>query len=482
MKNKDYSKYFMPNLDKARKRIQKSEVLKDSFLIPENITNIGKNKTYHIRTYGCQSNIRDSETMKGILEILGYTWIEEIEKADLIILNTCAIRENAENKVFGEIGYLKRVKNNNPNVILGISGCMSQEEGVVNRILSKHDNVDFIIGTHNIHRIPQVLEQVIFSKETVVEVWSKEGDVVENTPVTRDSNIKAWVNITYGCDKFCTYCIVPYTRGKIRSRRKEDILSEVQELVNQGYKDITLLGQNVNSYGIDFEDSEKYLFADLLADVAKLNVPRLRFTTSNPFNWDNRIIDIMRENKNIMPFVHLPIQSGNENILLKMNRKMAISDYLKQINYIKSNIPNVAISTDIIVGFPNETHEEFMDTINLYNEIKFDNAYTFVYSPREGTPAATFKDNVSLEEKKQRLETLNELVRKYAKENNLKYVGQTLEVLVEGISKNNDDVLTGYSENQKVVNFNAKNCKPGDIVKVKILSASRFSLTGEQVE
>lgn len=475
----DYSKYFMPNMDKARKRINNSTHLYDSFEIPTNIINIGKSKTYHIRTYGCQSNLRDTEIMKGILELLGYTWNEDIYTSDFVILNTCAIRENAEEKVFGEIGLLKKIKQTNPNFIFGIAGCMSQEEGVVRRIIETHEHVDFIIGTHNIYRLPNVIEETLLNKQTVVEVWAKEGDVVENLPSVRDSNIKAWVNIMYGCDKFCTYCIVPYTRGKVRSRKLTDILDEVNELIKLGYKDITLLGQNVNSYGKDFENSQFY-FWNLLEEIAKTGVKRLRFTTSNPFDWNNEIINVMKKYDNIMPFIHLPIQSGDEEILLKMNRKMKIDTYKSYIDYIRENIPNVSISTDIIVGFPNETDEQFQKTLDLFNYVKYDNAYTFIYSPREGTPAAKIEDNVSLETKKKRLETLNELVRKYAKENNEKYIGMTLEVLVEGKSKTNKDILTGYSPQQKVVNFTG-NAKPGEIIKVKILSASRFSLNGEQL-
>ena len=475
----DFEKYFMPDIKKARKRIESSNVLEDSFEIPSNIVGVGKGKKYHIRTYGCQSNLRDTETMKGILEMLGYSYEENIYDADLVILNTCAVRENAEEKVFGEIGLLKKIKAVKPDFIFGIAGCMSQEEVVVKRILEKHEHVDFIMGTHNIYRLPQILEEALMSKEMVVEVWSKEGDIVENLPSIRDSKLKAWVNIMYGCDKFCTYCIVPYTRGKVRSRRKQDIINEVNELIKDGYKDITLLGQNVNSYGLDFKD-EDYKFWDLLEDVAKTGVQRLRFTTSNPFDWNNKIIDVMAANANIMPFVHLPIQSGNEDVLLRMNRKMKVQDYIDTINYIKKKIPNVAISTDLIVGFPNETDEQFEDTLKLYNEVKYDNAYTFIYSKRDGTPAAKFSDNVSLETKQDRLQRLNELVRKYSKENNEKYVGMELEVLVEGVSKTRDDILTGYSPQLKVVNF-IGNAKPGDTVTVKITSASRFSLNGEQI-
>ena len=475
-KNIDFSKYFLPNMNQARKRIKSAEHIYDSFYVPENIVNIGKNKFFHIRTYGCQSNLRDSETLKGICKLLGYKWCDDIFNADLVILNTCAIRENAEEKVFGEIGLLKKIKLTNPNFIFGIAGCMSQEESVVKKILTNHEHVDFIIGTHNIYRLPIILEETLLNKQTVVEIWNKEGDVIENLPSSRDSKLKAWVNIMYGCDKFCTYCIVPYTRGKVRSRKKEDIINEINELKKLGYKDITLLGQNVNSYGKDLYDN--YHFWSLLEDVAKTNIPRLRFTTSNPFDWNNKIVNIMKQYKNIMPFIHLPIQSGDEEILLKMNRAMKIDNYISYINYIKDNINNVSISTDLIVGFPNETDAQFENTLKLYNQIKFDNAYTFIYSPRIGTPAASIKDNIDIETKKIRLEKLNELVRKYAKENNEKYIGQILEVLVEGPSKTNDNILTGYSPQQKVVNFTG-NANIGDIVKIKITSASRFSLNGE---
>lgn len=475
----DFNKYFMPDLNKARKRLNDAQIINDSFEIPANVVNIGNNKNYHIRTYGCQSNLRDTETMKGICELLGYKWVDDIYQADLVILNTCAVRENAEEKVFGEIGMLKKIKYTNPNFIFGIAGCMSQEEVVVKRILTNHEHIDFILGTHNIFRLPQIIEQAILSKETIVEIWNKEGDVIENLPSTRDSKIKAWVNIMYGCDKFCTYCIVPYTRGKVRSRLKDDIIKEIKELIQQGYKDITLLGQNVNSYGCDFKNQE-YKFWDLLKDVAETGVKRLRFTTSNPFDWDNKIIDVMKKYKNIMPFIHLPVQSGDEEILLKMNRKMKVADYLEYINYIKKQIPYVSISTDLIVGFPNETDEQFNNTLNLYNNVQYDNAYTFIYSKRDGTPAAKLIDNTSLETKKARLNALNELVKKYAKLNNEKYIGLDVEVLVEGPSKTNPDVLTGYSPQQKVVNF-IGNAKPGDLVMVHIDSASRFSLNGKQV-
>ncbi|MGL4647455.1 MAG: tRNA (N6-isopentenyl adenosine(37)-C2)-methylthiotransferase MiaB [Mycoplasmoidaceae bacterium] len=481
MKHKkiDLSKYFLPDLNQARKRINQSQILNDAFSIPDNIFNIGIGKTYHIKTYGCQSNMRDSENFSGILETLGYTWNEDINTADFVILNTCAIRENAENKVFGEIGFLKQSKLKNNNFILGVAGCMAQEEIVVKKILQKYQHVDFIIGTHNIHRLPQVIEQVIFEKDIIVDVWSKEGDVIENLPSNRKSNIKAFVNVMYGCDKFCTYCIVPFTRGKIRSRLKEDILAEVKQLVKEGFKEITLIGQNVNSYGIDFKN-ENYRFANLLEDAAKSQVKRLRFTTSNPWNFSNEIIEVMSKYDNIMPHIHLPIQSGSNEILRKMNRMMDIKDYVEIINTIKSKIKGCAVSTDLIVGFPNETDEQFQETINLYNEVKFDSAYTYIYSKREGTIAAKMEDQVSNDTKRARLQTLNKVVEKYSKMKNETYLDKVVEVLVEGVSKNNEANLFGYSREMKVINFKG-NANPGDIINVKIIGASKFSLNGEQI-
>ena len=475
---KKNNNFNLPNIIDARKRIKKSVVIRDEFLIDDDMKNFGKNKTFHIRTYGCQSNVRDGETIKGILKQMGFKWTDEIMNADLVILNTCAVRENAENKVFGEFGLLKQAKKKNPKMLLGMSGCMSQSEKVVNKILTKYQHVDFIFGTHNIHKLPQILKQVKLENQMIIDVWSQEGNIIENTPISRDNNIKAWVNIMYGCDKFCTYCIVPYTRGKIRSRLKDDIINEILDLIKNGYKEVTLLGQNVNSYGIDLQ--EKIDFATLLEEVAKTNIRRIRFATSNPWNWDKKIIDVCKKYNNIMPYFHLPIQSGSEQILKQMNRQMKIDDYIEQIQYIKDNIPSCAISTDIIVGFPNETDEDFNKTLDLYNKIKYDNAYTFIYSPREGTPASTIKDKIPMETKRRRLHELNELVKKYASENNNKYVGRTIDVLVEGPSKSNKNKLTGYSPEWKVVNFSG-NANVGEIVKVKIKTASRFSLNGEIV-
>lgn len=477
MNNKkiDKTKLSLPNSNLARKRLVDAKIIKDAYVFNESMKEFGKSKTYFIRTYGCQSNARDTETLKGICHDMGYLPSNDIMNSDLVILNTCAIRENAENKVFGEFGLLKSSKVKNPNMILGMTGCMGQSETVVNKILTKYQYIDFVMGTHNIHNLSNILEKVKFDKQMVVEVWSQEGNVIEHTPVNRDNKIKAWVNIMYGCDKFCTYCIVPYTRGKIRSRELNDIMDEINLLIKQGYKEITLLGQNVNSYGKDLESD--ITFVQLLEQAAQTGIKRIRFSTSNPWNWDNKIIDITKKYENIMPYFHLPIQSGSEEILDKMNRHMPIDEYLSKIKYIKDNIKDCAISTDIIVGFPNEKDEDFEKTLQLYNLVKYDNAYTFIYSKRENTPAAIIDDIIPVKTKKERLTKLNDLVKKYAAENSDKYVNQILEVLVEGPSKSNKEKLTGYSRQWKVVNFTGT-AKPGEFVNVRITSASRFSLNG----
>ena len=426
-------------------------------------------------------NEHDTEVMAGILQEMGYESTEETQDADIILLNTCAVRENAENKVFGEIGHLKPLKVEKPDLILGVCGCMSQEESVVNRILEKHQHVDLIFGTHNIHRLPQLVKEAMFSKAQVVEVWSKEGDIIENLPKARKGKIKAWVNIMYGCDKFCTYCIVPMTRGKERSRRPEDIIQEVRQLAAQGYKEITLLGQNVNAYGKDFTDID-YTFADLMDDIRKIDIPRVRFTTSHPRDFDDRLIEVLAKGGNLLDHIHLPVQSGSNEILKKMNRKYTREEYLELVRKIRETIPNVTLTTDIIVGFPNETDEQFEETMSLVEEVGFEAAYTFIYSPREGTPAAKKKDDVPEEVKKQRLYRLNELVNKQSAESMKKYEGKVVKVLVEGESKKDPDVLAGYTEKNKLVNFKGPKSAIGQIVDVKITKAKTWSLDGVIVE
>ncbi|WP_028399060.1 tRNA (N6-isopentenyl adenosine(37)-C2)-methylthiotransferase MiaB [Ectobacillus panaciterrae] len=483
---KDYSQYFEkiyqpPSLKDAKKRGKEEISIQRDFEIPEDMIGIGNGRKFYIRTYGCQMNEHDTEVMAGILAGLGFEPTNTVEDAGVILLNTCAIRENAENKVFGEIGHLKALKRKNPDVILGVCGCMSQEESVVNKIMKTYPFMDMVFGTHNIHRLPFILREAMFSKEMVVEVWSKEGDVIENLPRVRRGDIKAWVNIMYGCDKFCTYCIVPYTRGKERSRRPEDIIQEVRQLAAQGYKEITLLGQNVNAYGKDFEDV-KYGLGDLMDELRKIDIPRIRFTTSHPRDFDDRLIEVLAKGGNLVEHIHLPVQSGSTEVLKMMARKYSREQYLELVRKMKAAISDASFTTDIIVGFPNETEEQFEETLSLYREVEFDSAYTFIYSPREGTPAAKMQDNVPMEVKKDRLQRLNAVVNEISAKKNLAYQDQIVEVLVEGESKNNPDVLAGYTRKNKLVNFIGPKSAIGKIVQVKITEAKTWSLNGVMVE
>jgi len=482
------AKYFQmeyepqsPDIKKARKRRKEDIQFHYDFSIPEDMQRIGEGKKFLIRTYGCQMNEHDTEVMAGILSEMGYESTNVTEEADIILLNTCAIRENAENKVFGEIGHLKPLKLENPDLIIGVCGCMSQEESVVNRILKKHQHIDLIFGTHNIHRLPHLVKEALFGKEMIVEVWSKEGDIIENLPKVRKGKTKAWVNIMYGCDKFCTYCIVPMTRGKERSRRPKDIIQEVRHLVAQGYKEVTLLGQNVNAYGKDFEDIE-YGLGDLMDDIHKIDIPRVRFTTSHPRDFDDRLIEVLAQGGNLLDHIHLPVQSGSSEILKKMNRKYTREDYLELVRKIREAMPHATLTTDIIVGFPNETEEQFEETMTLVEEVGFEAAYTFIYSPREGTPAARKKDDVPEEVKKQRLYRLNELVNKQSAASMKSYQGEVVKVLVEGESKKDPDVLAGYTERNKLVNFKGPKSAIGQIVEVEITETKTWSLNGVMVE
>ncbi|MBU9722666.1 MULTISPECIES: tRNA (N6-isopentenyl adenosine(37)-C2)-methylthiotransferase MiaB [Bacillaceae] len=483
---KDFSQYFQttyipPDLKQAKKRGKADVEIHYDFEIPEDMREIGKGKKFLIRTYGCQMNEHDSENMAGILLNMGFESTTETEDADVILLNTCAIRENAENKVFGEIGNLKPMKQEKPELIVGVCGCMSQEESVVNKILQKHQHVDLIFGTHNIHRLPTLIKNAIFSKEMVVEVWSKEGDIVENMPRARKGQIQGWVNIMYGCDKFCTYCIVPYTRGKERSRLPEDIIEEVRHLARNGYKEITLLGQNVNAYGKDLEGMD-YGLGDLMDEIRKIDIPRVRFTTSHPKDFDDHLIEVLAKGGNLVEHIHLPVQSGNSDVLKLMARKYNREEYVTLANKIKKAIPHASFTTDIIVGFPNETEEQFEDTLSLVREMEYDSAYTYVYSPREGTPAAKMQDNVPMEVKKERLQRLNALVNEISAEKNKAYEGKVVEVLVEGESKKNPDVLAGRTRTNKLVNFEAPKSCIGKLVHVKITDAKSWSLNGQVVE
>ncbi|TDM04137.1 tRNA (N6-isopentenyl adenosine(37)-C2)-methylthiotransferase MiaB [Macrococcus carouselicus] len=479
---KDYSKYFehvyqAPSLKDAKKRGKEEVSYHHDFKIEDKYQGLGQGRHYYIRTYGCQMNEHDTEVMAGILEALGYEATNDVNTADVILLNTCAIRENAENKVFSEIGNLKHLKLEKPDVLIGVCGCMSQEESVVNKILKSYQNVDMIFGTHNIHRLPAILEEAYMSKAMVVEVWSKEGDVIENLPKSRLGETKAWVNIMYGCDKFCTYCIVPFTRGKERSRMPEEIISEVRDLARRGYKEICLLGQNVNAYGKDLGIS--YGLGDLMADIQKIDIPRVRFTTSHPWDFDDRLIEVLARGGNIAPHIHLPVQSGNNEVLKIMGRKYTRESYLELVRKIRAQMPEVALTTDIIVGYPNETEEQFLDTIDLYKQVGFELAYTYLYSPREGTPAAKMKDNVPMRDKKDRLQRLNKVVEQHSERALARYLGQEVVVLCEGPSKKNEEILAGYTDKNKLVNFRAPAEAIGQFVRVKVTETMRYSMNGE---
>ena len=464
----------LPNLNDARRRTKEKVEILDNYKITEEQKTLGLNKKYFVKTYGCQMNEHDSENIKAILEDMGYTATDNMEDANLIILNTCAIRENAHNKVFGLLGRIKHMKQTK-EVMVGFGGCMAQEEVIVDEILNKYKWIDFVFGTHNIYDLPNIIEKSKNKQE--IDVFSIEGDVIENIPVKRDSKYKAWVNIMYGCDKFCTYCIVPYTRGKQRSRLPKYIIDEVNKLIKDGYKEVTLLGQNVNAYGKDLDID--YNMANLLEDVAKTNIERVRFVTSHPWDFNDDMIDIISKYKNIMPYIHLPLQSGSDKILKLMGRRYTKEEYITLYNKLKSKIPNCAITTDIIVGFPNETKEDFQDTLDVVNICKYDGAFTFIFSPRIGTPACRMKDDISLQEKEERLQTLNNLVNKYSKENNLQYLNKIVPVLLEDYSSKNSSYLKGYTDTMKLVNVKADSSYLGKIVNVKITSVKTWSMDGE---
>ncbi len=466
-----------PNLLEAKKRSNKEVLVKtNDYIVSENLKELGKDKKYFVKTYGCQMNQHDGENIKAILEDMSYTETETMEDADFILLNTCAIRENAHNKVFGMIGRMKHLKESKPHIVTGICGCMAQEEAVVNEILKKFRFLDVVFGTHNIHRLPQILNEALIKKEIEIEVYSGEGDIIENIPVKRDSKYKAWINIMYGCDKFCTYCIVPYTRGKQRSRNPEFILKEVEQLVKDGYQEVTLLGQNVNAYGKDLKSG--YRMENLLEDVAKTGISRVRFVTSHPWDFTDQMIEVIKNNPNIMPYIHLPLQSGSNRILKLMGRRYTKEQYLELHRKLKEAIPNVSITTDIIVGFPNETEEDFEETLDVVKKCHYDSAFTFIFSPRVGTPAAKMEDNVTLEEKNDRLQRLNKIVNQFAKEANDSYQDKTVPVLIEGFSEKDATKLMGYTDTMKLVNVEGPEALIGKIVNVKITEVKTWSMDG----
>lgn len=436
-----------------------------------------KNLKYHIVTYGCQMNVHDSEKLAGMLLDMGYQETANIEEADLVLFNTCCVREHAEQRVYGNVGMLQQYKRKKPNMIIGVCGCMMQQKGAAEELMEKFPFVDVVFGTHNLHHFPKLLYEALSAGHSVVEVLDEEGGIVEGLRSHRSDGISAYITIMYGCNNFCTYCIVPYVRGRERSRKPQDILEEARELAQQGYKEITLLGQNVNSYGKDL--GSDYLFPNLLRDVNKIEgIERIRFVTSHPKDLSQDLIDAMAECEKVCEHIHLPLQAGSDRILRRMNRKYTREDYLRLVDRLRERIPDIAITTDLIVGFPGETEEDFQDTLDMVKRVQYDSAYMFMYSPRRGTPAAAMVDQVDQEVKKDRLNRLIELQTEISKAKNQKYLNMVVEVLVEGVSKNNPEKLSGRTRTNKLVHFEGEEELTGQLVNVKITLPKAWTLDG----
>ncbi|CUN58539.1 tRNA (N6-isopentenyl adenosine(37)-C2)-methylthiotransferase MiaB [Clostridium sp. NSJ-49] len=436
------------------------------------------NLKYYIETWGCQMNEEDSEKLSGMLKNIGYSRTENKEEAGIILFNTCCVRENAENKVFGNLGQLKALKKKNPDLIIGICGCMMQQEGMADKILSTFPYVNIVFGTHNAYKFPEYLNRVKTEGVQIKEIFNKEEEIVEGLPIDRKSDVKAFVTIMYGCNNFCTYCIVPYVRGRERSRKSEDILNEVKELVKAGYKEITLLGQNVNSYGKGLD--EDINFAKLLRMINEVEgLERVRFMTSHPKDLTDDVILAIKECDKLCEQIHLPVQSGSNNILKKMNRHYTREYYMELVNKIKKEIPGVSLTTDIIVGFPGETEEDFLETLELVKEVGYSAAFTFIYSRRNNTPADMMLNQVDDADKHHRFDRLVKAVNDNVIKLNKEFENQVVEVLVEGMSKNDETKFSGRTRNGRLVNFEGENVKIGDLVNVEITRAQPFSLLGK---
>lgn len=439
-----------------------------------------KKRLCYIVTYGCQLNNADSEVLNGILEEMGYENTEDKNEADLIMFNTCCVRENAELKLYGNIGALKALKKERPDLIIAVCGCMMQQKHAVETIKKKYRHVDLIFGTHNIYMFPQLLEKVLNERKTLISILDTEGTIADNMPVVRKEKHKAWITIMYGCNNFCSYCIVPYVRGRERSRKPEDIISEIKALAVDSYKEVTLLGQNVNSYGKDFD--VPYDFADLLYEIDKIDgIERIRFMTSHPKDISDKLIYTMRDCEKICKHLHLPFQAGSDKILKAMNRKYTKDEYLRKIDKIRLEMPDISLTTDIIVGFPGETKEDFEETLDIVRKVRFDQAYTFIFSKRKGTPAYKMEDDTTEKEKHEFFDELIEVQNEISKEINDTYLGKTVEVLVDGVSKTNPDRMTGRTRTGKIVNFEGEGIQTGDLVNVKITEIFSWSLNGELV-
>ena len=437
--------------------------------------------TAMVHTFGCQQNVADSERMKGVLAQIGFTFTEEPEKADLILFNTCAIRENAEDKVFGNIGNLKQLKAERPSMLVVLCGCMTEQPHVVEKLKKSFPYVDLVFGTHSQHLLPSLIDSCLTQRKRVFEVREDDGCIAEGVPVQRDGTVKAWLSIMYGCDNFCSYCVVPYVRGRERSRRPEHILAEARQLVEQGYKDITLLGQNVNSYGKGLE--EQVDFSWLLRQLN--DIPgdfRIRFMTSHPKDCTQKLIDTIAACDKVCNHIHLPVQSGNDRVLKVMNRHYDREHYLSLIRYAQEKIPGVTFTSDIIVGFPGETYEEFQDTLTLLRQVKYSSLYTFIYSPRQGTSAAKMPDPVSAQEKGRWFRELLAVQDEIGMEHMNRCVGETLRVLVDDVGRTGEGYLQGRTESNLIVEFPGDSGLIGQFADVAITSALKWALIGEIAE
>lgn len=453
----------------------------------ESIKELNKNKNlnYAILTMGCQLNENDSEKLSGMMENMGYTRTENIEDADLIVFNTCCVRENAEDKLFGKLGEVKKLKENK-GTIIAIGGCMMQEKHIVEKLKESYPFFDIVFGTHTIHQFPQDLYNVLISRKRIEDVVDIDGEVIEGLPIKREDNIKASVTIMYGCNNFCSYCIVPYVRGRERSRKAEDIINEVKELAEKGYKEITLLGQNVNSYmkserEKNICDDKIDSFAKLLYEINKIDgIERIRFVSPHPKDFTDDVIEAIRDSDKVCKLIHLPLQSGNTKVLKEMNRKYTKDQYLELVEKMKKQIPDVTFSTDIIVGFPGETDEEFEDTLDVVEKVKYEQVYMFIYSRRVGTPGDKMENQVPEEQKHKRFDKLKQLVEKQIEERNQEYIGTTQKILVEGRSKNNDKMFTGRTDSNKVVILEGNEELIGKVINVRIVSEHMWYLKGER--
>lgn len=469
------------NIDKNQFKLDSPFILELKKDLDEYKERTGRTKKHLTVTYGCQMNEHDSETMDAILQEIGYEPTEDKEEADIIIINTCLIRENAELRVYGKLGEYKALKKKKPDMIIAVCGCMMQKEEPRTMIKNKFRFVDLIFGTHNIHKLPELLYNMKQSENMMIDVWEESGEIMEGIPARRKYDYKAFVNIMYGCNNFCTYCVVPYTRGREKSREVADIVEEIKQLVSEGTKEITLLGQNVNSYGKTLE--EKTSFADLLREVDKIEgLDRVRFMTSHPKDLSDELIEAMKECDSVCEQIHLPFQAGSNEILKKMNRRYTKEKYLELISKIKEAIPNITVSTDIIVGFPGETYEDFQETLDVVKQVEFDSAFTFLYSVREGTPAAEMEEQVPEDEKNKRFQELLSVLHPINNKRNMMTVGNIESVLVEDVSKNDSDKLAGRTRGGKLVHFKGDNSLIGNIVNVRIDEAKTWSLEGTVVE